>query len=59
MGVESFLADKLIGLGCFIGGVFFFMTGVASSTIDFILPAVFFILAVICLFASIWFVRKE
>jgi hypothetical protein len=58
MGLESFFIDKIIGIGYFISAAFFFITGIAASNVNFIVTSVFLILAAICIFASVWYIRK-
>jgi hypothetical protein len=59
MGLVSFLLDKIIGLGYFIGAVFFFFSGVAASKINGILTTVLLLDAVILVGVSLWFIRKR
>jgi hypothetical protein len=57
--LESFLVDKMTGLGFFIGAISFFFAGVAASPINFTLSMVLLAFAAICVGVSLWFIRKQ
>jgi Flp pilus assembly protein TadB len=58
-GLESFIIDKMIGLGCFLCAALFFFAGVAASYVSRILVVLSFLVATMCLCLSFWFIRKE
>ena len=57
--MESFLVDKMTGLGFFIGAISFFFAGVAASPVNFTLSTVLLAFAATCVGASLWFIRKK
>jgi len=59
MAWESFLMDKMIGLGCFVAATAFFFAGVAASATSFPLSTVLLILAAASVCVSLWFIRKK
>jgi len=59
MGMESFLIDKMIGLGCFIGATAFFFAAVAASPASSLLSTLLLIFAAISVCVSLWFIRKK